>query len=96
MLRVEPGPPEAPQYNLDGRVLSGRVHALGVVDAVMVPGTRAFMRWEVPRRPLHAVQQQELQVAQRFLQAILHRSRLIPLLQCRAQGAVRYGSAASD
>jgi hypothetical protein len=41
---------QAPQYNLDGWVFDGQVHALGVVDAVMYPGTQAFMRWEHPSR----------------------------------------------
>ena len=73
MLLEEPVPPDTPQYNLDGWVQEGRVQALGVVDAVMVPGTQAFMRWEVPSRLSQAVQQQALQVAQRFLQAIGYR-----------------------
>jgi Carbamoyl-phosphate synthase L chain, ATP binding domain len=73
MLLEEPVPPDTPQYNLDGWVQDGQVHVLGVVDAVMVPGTQAFMRWEVPSRLPRAVQQQALQVAQRFLQAIDYR-----------------------
>ncbi|RPH43465.1 MAG: ATP-grasp domain-containing protein, partial [Burkholderiales bacterium] len=73
MLLEEPVPADTPQYNLDGWVQDGRVHALGVVDAVMVPGTQAFMRWEVPSRLPQAVQQQALQVAQRFLHAIDYR-----------------------
>jgi hypothetical protein len=70
MLLEEPVPPDTPQYNLDGWVQEGQVHALGVVDAVMVPGTQAFMRWEVPSRLPQAVQEQALRVARRFLQAI--------------------------
>ncbi len=63
-------PVKAQQYNLDGWVFNGQTHALGVVDAVMYPGTQAFMRWEHPSR-LHAtVQAQALDVAQRFLQAV--------------------------
>ena len=73
LMLEEPVPPDTPQYNLDGWVQDGQVHALGVVDAVMVPGTQAFMRWEVPSRLPQAVQQQALQVAQRFLQAIGYR-----------------------
>jgi hypothetical protein len=73
MLLEEPVPPHTAQYNLDGWVQDGRVRALGVVDAVMVPGTQAFMRWEVPSRLPQAVQQQALDVAQRFLQAIGYR-----------------------
>jgi hypothetical protein len=73
MLLEQPVPIDTPQYNLDGWVQDGRVRALGVVDAVMVPGTQAFMRWEVPSRLPQAVQQQALDVAQRFLQAIGYR-----------------------
>jgi biotin carboxylase len=63
-------PVQAPQYNLDGWVFDGRAHALGVVDAVMYPGTQAFMRWEYPSRLPAEVQQQALAVAQTFLQAV--------------------------
>ncbi len=73
MLLEEPVPPDTPQYNLDGWVQDGQVQLLGVVDAVMVPGTQAFMRWEVPSRLPQAVQQQALQVARQFLQAIGYR-----------------------
>lgn len=70
MMLEEPLPPATPQYNLDGWVFNGRVHLLGVVDAVMHPGTNAFMRWEVPSRLDAAVQQRALDVARRFLGAI--------------------------
>ena len=73
MLLEAPVPPHTAQYNLDGWVQDGRVHQLGVVDAVMVPGTQAFMRWEVPSRLDRTVQQRALDVAQRFLAAIDYR-----------------------
>ncbi len=63
-------PVHAPQYNLDGYVRNGRVHALGVVDAVMYPGTQAFMRFELSTRLDRAVQTRALDVAQRFLSAV--------------------------
>ena len=63
-------PVQAAQYNLDGWVYQGRAHALGVVDAILSPGTQAFMRWELPSRLKPEVQQQALAVAQRFLQAV--------------------------
>ncbi len=63
-------PMRAAQYNLDGWVFNGQAHALGVVDAVMYPGTQAFMRWEHPSRLPATVQQQALAVAQRFLAAV--------------------------
>lgn len=70
MLLEQPVAPETPQFNLDGWVHEGRVHALGVVDAIMYPGTQAFMRWEHPSRLAPVVQQRALDVAQRFLGAI--------------------------
>ena len=79
MLLEEPVPLEVPQYNLDGWVADGQVHALGVVDAVMYPGTRAFMRWELPSRLAPAVQARALDVARRFLGAIGFRRGLFNL-----------------
>ena len=70
MLLETPLPPDTPQYNLDGWVYQGRAHALGVVDAIMYPGTQAFMRWQHPSQLATAVQQQALAVAQKFLTAI--------------------------
>ena len=70
MLLEEAVSPQTPQYNLDGWVQDGRVHALGVVDAIMYPGTQAFMRWEHPSCLAAAVQRRALDVAQRFLGAI--------------------------
>ncbi len=63
-------PIHAPQYNLDGWVHNGQVNQLGVVDAVMYPGTQAFMRFDHPSRLAPAVQQRALDVARRFLQAV--------------------------
>ena len=70
MLLEEPVAPQTAQFNLDGWVQDGRVHALGVVDAIMYPGTQAFMRWEHPSRLNVTVQRRVLEVAQRFLGAI--------------------------
>jgi hypothetical protein len=63
-------PAHTPQFNLDGWVFDGRTNALGVVDAIMYPGTQAFMRWEHPSRLAAHVQARALDVAQRFLGAI--------------------------
>jgi hypothetical protein len=73
MLLEEAVAPDTAQFNLDGWVQDGRVHALGVVDAVMYPGTQGFMRWEHPSRLAAAVQRRALEVAQRFLCAIGYR-----------------------
>jgi hypothetical protein len=70
MLLEEALPVNTPQFNLDGWVFQGQAHALGVVDAVMYPGTQAFMRWEHPSRLAAHVQTRALQVAQKFLAAI--------------------------
>jgi len=59
-----------PQYDLDGWVQDGQVHLLGVVDAIMYPGTQAFMRWEVPSRLPARVQERALDIARRFLAAV--------------------------
>ena len=70
MMLEEPLPPHTPQFNLDGWVFGGQAHALGVVDAVMYPGTQSFMRWEYPSRLGATIQQRALAVAQKFLAAI--------------------------
>jgi hypothetical protein len=63
-------PVTAPQYNLDGFVHQGRLHVLGVVDAVMYPGTHAFMRFELPSRLPDPVRARAADVARRFLAAV--------------------------
>jgi hypothetical protein len=63
-------PVHAAQYNLDGWAYRGRVEAIGVVDAVMYPGTQAFMRWDFPSRLDDGVQRRALEVARRFLRAV--------------------------
>lgn len=68
-MMIEP-PVQAAQYNLDGWVWQGRAFALGVVDAVMHPGTQAFMRWQMPSQLPATVQARALDVAQRFLAAV--------------------------
>ncbi|WP_396433619.1 acetyl-CoA carboxylase biotin carboxylase subunit family protein [Limnohabitans sp.] len=58
------------QYNLDGYVFEGQVHALGVVDALHYPNTQAFMRFEMPSRLNADIQARALAVARRFLAAV--------------------------
>ena len=70
MLLETPLPLDTPQYNLDGWCYRGQAHALGVVDAIMYPGTQAFMRWQHPSQLAARVQRQALVVAQKFLSAI--------------------------
>ena len=63
-------PLRAPQYNLDGYVFNGQLHVLGIVDAVMYPGTQAFMRWDMPSRLPAAVAERAAEVARKFLAAV--------------------------
>jgi hypothetical protein len=63
-------PVQADQFNLDGYVFDGQAHAIGVVDAIMYPGTQAFMRHQLPTRLAPAVQARALDVARRFLAAV--------------------------
>ena len=58
------------QYNLDGYVFKGDVRALGVVEAVMYPGTNAFMRFDYPCQLAVDGRDQALDVARRFLAAV--------------------------
>ena len=61
---------KAQQYNLDGYVWKGQAKALGVVDAIMYPGTQAFMRWDFPSRLADSVQERALSFAQQFLSEV--------------------------
>jgi hypothetical protein len=65
---------EAPQHGrqfcLDGYFYDGSPRFLGVVDAIMYPGTDAFMRFDYPGHLPEAVQKKAEQVATRFMQAI--------------------------
>jgi hypothetical protein len=63
-------PLRAPQYNLDGYVRDGEVHVLGVVDALMYPGTQSFQRWQLPSRLPAPVVDRAAAVAARFLAAV--------------------------
>ncbi len=58
------------QYNLDGYVFDGEVRALGFVESVMYPDTRAFMRFDYPCPLPEGVRALALDVARRFLTAV--------------------------
>lgn len=58
------------QYCLDGYCFDGRLRRLGIVDAIMYPGTDAFMRWEYPSRLPPELQQRAEGIAGRFLDAV--------------------------
>ena len=63
-------PIHGPQFNLDGYVWNGKAEQFGVVDAIMYPGTQAFMRWDYPSRLDATIKQRALEVAQTFLAAV--------------------------
>ena len=58
------------QINVDGVVVDGEIHILGLIDAVMYPGTDQFMRFEYPTRlpPAHAARARE--TASRIVHAL--------------------------
>ncbi len=60
----------AQQYSLDGVAFQGSIQPLGVVDAVMYPGTQAFMRFDYPSQLPQTIQDRALDVATKFLNAI--------------------------
>ena len=63
-------PQRGRQYCLDGYFFDGSYRRVGVVDAVMYPGTDAFMRFDYPSRLPEGVQRQAERVATRFLREI--------------------------
>ncbi len=63
-------PVQAAQYCLDGVVFNGQIKPLGVVDAIMYPGTQSFMRFDYPSKLPANVQARALDVASKFLKAV--------------------------
>ncbi len=63
-------PIQGAQYNMDGYVFEGVVREIGIVQAVMYPGTEAFMRFDYPSGLAQPVHLQALEVARKFLGAI--------------------------
>jgi len=58
------------QYCLDGYCFDGSVRRLGIVDAVMYPGTDAFMRWDYPSLLPEKLQRKAEAIAARFLREV--------------------------
>ena len=58
------------QYNMDGYVFGGAAHEIGIVQAVMYPGTDAFMRFDYPGELPQDIHDRAMDVARRFLGAI--------------------------
>ncbi len=63
-------PVRGQQYSLDGVAFEGEIKPLGVVDSIMYPGTQAFMRFDYPSRLPQLAQDQALDVAKKFLNAV--------------------------
>ena len=58
------------QINVDGVVINGEIHILGIIDAVMYPGTDQFMRFEYPSRLPPARDQHARETAKRIVHAL--------------------------
>lgn len=58
------------QVSLEGYVSQGIVHVLGIIDAVMYPGTISFKRFEYPSELSEDVQERMKQIAKQFIKGI--------------------------
>lgn len=58
------------QCTLEGFVHRNRVHVIGVVDSIRVPGGRSFKRFDYPSRWPQAVQRRMAAIVERFLARI--------------------------
>jgi hypothetical protein len=61
---------EGMQVSLEGYVFRGQVHPLGIIDALMFPGTISFERFVYPSRLPAEVQARMWQIAQDFISGI--------------------------
>lgn len=58
------------QVSMEGYVFDHEVHVMGVIDAVMFPGTRSFSRWQYPSRLSQSVLDRMANIAKRFFTGI--------------------------
>ncbi len=79
------------QINVDGVAVHGDVHILGIVDAVMYPGTDQFMRFEYPTRLPEAWAARAADSARRIVKAlgIDHGLFNVEMRVCRETGQCR-------
>jgi len=56
--------------NLDGYACNGRTHFIGIVDALLFPGTDAFMRFEYPSRVPESERDRMYALARRVLEGL--------------------------
>lgn len=61
---------EGLQVSLEGYVFDGQVHVMGILDAIMFPGTISFRRFQYPASLSDDVQERMKSIAQRFLTGI--------------------------
>jgi len=61
---------EGVQVSLEGYVWHGEVHVMGILDAIMFPGTISFRRFQYPSRLSGQVQARMKDIAQRLLTGI--------------------------
>lgn len=61
---------EGVQVSLEGYVFQGKVHVIGIVDAVMYPGTISFQRFVYPSRLSADVQHRMARIAEDFISGI--------------------------
>ena len=58
------------QVSVEGFVQEGETHVLGIIDAVMYPGTKAFLRWDYPSRLPPATQASVHAAVKRILEGL--------------------------
>jgi biotin carboxylase len=58
------------QVSMEGYVFNKEVHVMGVIDAIMFPGTRSFSRWQYPSRLSQTVLDRMSKIATRFFAGI--------------------------
>ena len=61
---------EGLQVSLEGYVYRGRVHVLGILDAIMFPNSISFKRFQYPSQLSDAVQERMKEIARRFIGGI--------------------------
>ena len=79
------------QINVDGVVIDGEIHILGIIDAVMYPGTDQFMRFEYPTRIAQNHADQARTTARRIIVALGldHGLFNVEMRVCRTTGECR-------
>jgi len=61
---------EGEQVSLEGYVFEGRVHVMGIIDAIMFPGTYSFKRFQYPSLLGASVQARMVQIAETLIAGI--------------------------